>query len=69
MPASAGTAGGWAFGAGKCRGIAICVPANARHAGLKKHFQCREVPGRAFLVQGSAGGSIFSAGKCRGKHF
>ena len=24
---SAGTAGGWVFGAGKCRGIAIWVPA------------------------------------------
>jgi len=35
VPASAGTAGGWVFGAGKCRGIAIWVPANA---GLRKHF-------------------------------
>ena len=35
---SAGTAGGWVFGAGKCRGIAIWVPANAGHAGLRKHF-------------------------------
>ena len=38
VPASAGTAGGWVFGAGKCRGIAIWVPANAGHAGLRKHF-------------------------------
>ena len=74
MPASAGTAGEWVFGAGKCRGIAIWVPANA---GLRKHFYCREVPreafllqgsaGKAFLVQGSARGSIFSASKCRGQ--
>ena len=35
---SAGTAGGWVFGAGKCRGIAIWVLANARHAGRRKHF-------------------------------
>ena len=38
VPGSAGTAGGWVFGAGKCRGIAIWVPANAGHAGLRKHF-------------------------------
>jgi len=30
--------GGWVFGAGKCRGIAIWVLANAGHAGLRKHF-------------------------------
>ena len=38
VPGSGGTAGGWIFGAGKCRGIAIWVPANAGHAGLRKHF-------------------------------
>ena len=35
VPANAGTAGGWVFGAGKCREIAIWVPANAGAAGLR----------------------------------
>ena len=48
MPASAGTAGGWVFGAGKCQGIAIWVPANAGHAGLRKHFSAGECQGKHF---------------------
>jgi len=51
VPGNAGTAGGWVFGAGKCRKIAIWVPAIVGQGSAGgsifsaekcpgKHFQC-----------------------------
>ena len=75
VPANAGNARGWVFGAGKCRGIVTWVPANARLAGLRPTLNMIDYrtsaegstfsEGVAFLMPANAGGSIFGANMCR----
>ena len=75
VPANAGNATGWDFGAGKCRGIVTWVPANARLAGLRPTLNMIDYrtsaegstfsEGVAFLMPANAGGSIFGANMCR----